>query len=115
MKRFFVLHNFDTSERLLKFINGHTLVKGSVVNLTNPEVTTEGFTIPESQYLYTLVDDQLAKLNGPGYGPQGLIKIAGQFHSQVDVQGQTSEHPNQVRYINFRIKKVTYPGFQKLI
>ena len=103
------------SQRLLNFMNGSTLVNGSVISLRNPEngQPNEPGHVPATNYLYTLKEDPLAKLTGPGYGPQGLMKVQGQFYSQTDNSGNASQYPDQVHYVNFHIPKSSVPRISK--
>ena len=99
------------SERLMKFMNHQMMTKGSIVQLTNPAVGV----LAEQPYLYTFVDNPVDKLTGPGYGPQGLLKVPGYYvyeSASFNNDGNfiTSLAPAQVNYIRYRIKKSQVPN-----
>ena len=102
------------SGRLMQFLNHQMLTKGSIVQLTNPAVAPS---VTPQKYLYTFLENPLNNLTGPGYGPQGLLKIPGFY---IDDKGSPtfenkveSANPGQMRYIVFKIWKDQVPNMTK--
>jgi len=98
--------NLDTIvTQMMKELNPHRVTKGSKITLENSN-NDAGW--------YILKDDPLAKLQGPGFGPQGLSNIYGTLYNSIDYNGAHSPHPDVFRYIELEIDKKYVPGMTKL-
>jgi hypothetical protein len=95
----------DIAVTMLGMMNPFMVTKNSKITLQNAN-NDAGY--------YIIQDDPLAKLQGPGFGPSGLVPLRGTFRYNIsDSTAAPSTNTGQCRFMQFLIPNALVPGISQ--